>query len=152
MNPMEKLQQAVNYFPVGLQPISTTAINETNDRLLGVQPKKNPPVSVQGKITFRNFSKLFTSLVFSDSIQTERATEINQPYYRLAPNTLSNEDFFIAERIRIADIRKCGRCQCQNCQNERNGILMVKPGEKRLHICPFIHCRKLYGKTSHLKV
>ena len=88
----------------------------------------------------------------SDSAQIERNTETNQPYYRLASNALSNEDFFIAERIRIADIRKCGRCQCQNCQNERNGILMVKPGEKRLHICPFIHCRKLYGKTSHLKV
>ena len=50
------------------------------------------------------------------------------------------------------DIRKCSRCQCENCLNEKKGILILKPGEKRLHICPFLNCRKLYGKTSHLKV
>ena len=52
----------------------------------------------------------------------------------------------------LNDIRKCSRCQCENCINERKGILILKPGEKRLHICPFLNCRKLYGKTSHLKV
>ena len=85
-------------------------------------------------------------------MKIDRTYEMNQSYFRLAPSVPNSDEILIGERIRIGDIRKCGRCQCQNCQNERNGILTVKPGEKRLHICPFIHCRKLYGKTSHLKV
>ena len=91
-------------------------------------------------------------LIFLEAIKNDRNYEINQSYFRLAPSVPNRDELIISERIRIGDIRKCGRCQCQNCQNERNGILTVKPGEKRLHICPFIHCRKLYGKTSHLKV
>ena len=146
---MEKLKQAVNYFPVGLQPISTT-IKGAKDQLLEVPPRNEPSFSVQGKA--QSFGRIFVSNLFLDSLQVERSNQINQSYFRLTPNAPPADNFFIAERIRIADIRKCGRCQCQNCQNERNGILMVKPGEKRLHICPFVHCRKLYGKTSHLKV
>ena len=48
MNPMEKLKQAVNYFPVGLQPRSPTT-NATNEQLLEVQPKNLSSIHVRGK-------------------------------------------------------------------------------------------------------
>jgi len=48
MDPMEKLKQAVNYFPVGLQP-SPTTISATNEQLLAVQPKNLPSTHVRGK-------------------------------------------------------------------------------------------------------
>ena len=48
--------------------------------------------------------------------------------------------------------RKFNRCQCDNCVKERLGLIKLKPGEKRVHVCPFPGCAKLYGKTSHLKV
>lgn len=48
MNPMEKLKQAVNYFPVGLQPTSTTA-SATNEQLLEIQPKNLSSTHVRGK-------------------------------------------------------------------------------------------------------
>ena len=45
---MEKLKQAVNYFPVGLQP-SPTTISATNEQLLAVQSKNRPSTHVRGK-------------------------------------------------------------------------------------------------------
>jgi len=43
---------------------------------------------------------------------------------------------------------RCTRCRCPNCTSptppRNNG--------KKEHICHFPNCRKVYGKTSHLKV
>ena len=49
-------------------------------------------------------------------------------------------------------IRRCIRCQCPNCTDERNGKRVLPIGAKREHNCPFPDCDKVYGKTSHLKV
>ncbi|XP_066245025.1 transcription factor btd-like isoform X1 [Euwallacea similis] len=45
--------------------------------------------------------------------------------------------------------RRCIKCQCPNCINEENGL--KKPSSKKLHICHFPGCDKVYGKTSHLQ-
>ncbi|XP_052236099.1 transcription factor Sp5-like isoform X2 [Dreissena polymorpha] len=43
--------------------------------------------------------------------------------------------------------RRCRRCRCPNCQNPANN----DPSKKKVHICHFPGCEKVYGKTSHLK-
>ncbi|XP_050304828.1 specificity protein transcription factor 3-like [Anthonomus grandis grandis] len=45
--------------------------------------------------------------------------------------------------------RRCIKCQCPNCINEENGL--KKPSAKKVHICHFPGCDKVYGKTSHLQ-
>ncbi|XP_060528879.1 transcription factor Sp3-like isoform X2 [Cylas formicarius] len=45
--------------------------------------------------------------------------------------------------------RRCIKCQCPNCLNEENGL--KKPSSKKVHICHFPGCDKVYGKTSHLQ-
>ncbi|CAH1153862.1 unnamed protein product [Phaedon cochleariae] len=45
--------------------------------------------------------------------------------------------------------RRCIKCQCPNCINEENGLR--KPSSKKLHICHYPGCDKVYGKTSHLQ-
>ncbi|CAG9761184.1 unnamed protein product [Ceutorhynchus assimilis] len=45
--------------------------------------------------------------------------------------------------------RRCIKCQCPNCINEENGL--KKPSSKKMHICHFPGCDKVYGKTSHLQ-
>lgn len=47
----------------------------------------------------------------------------------------------------IAPARRCRRCRCPNCQNPSNN----DPTKKKVHICHFPGCEKVYGKTSHLK-
>ncbi|KAG5883747.1 hypothetical protein JTB14_023169 [Gonioctena quinquepunctata] len=45
--------------------------------------------------------------------------------------------------------RRCIKCQCPNCMNEENGLR--KPSSKKVHICHYPGCDKVYGKTSHLQ-
>ncbi|CAH0554600.1 unnamed protein product [Brassicogethes aeneus] len=45
--------------------------------------------------------------------------------------------------------RRCIKCQCPNCVNEENGL--KKPSSKKVHICHYPGCDKVYGKTSHLQ-
>ncbi|XP_019866951.2 transcription factor Sp3 [Aethina tumida] len=45
--------------------------------------------------------------------------------------------------------RRCIKCQCPNCINEENGL--KKPSAKKVHICHYPGCDKVYGKTSHLQ-
>ncbi|KAJ8917606.1 hypothetical protein NQ315_000089 [Exocentrus adspersus] len=45
--------------------------------------------------------------------------------------------------------RRCIKCQCPNCINEENGLR--KPSSKKMHICHYPGCDKVYGKTSHLQ-
>lgn len=47
----------------------------------------------------------------------------------------------------ITPARRCRRCRCPNCQNPSNS----DPAKKKVHICHFPGCKKVYGKTSHLK-
>lgn len=47
----------------------------------------------------------------------------------------------------ITPARRCRRCRCPNCQNPSNN----DPTKKKVHICHFPGCEKVYGKTSHLK-
>ncbi|XP_052814815.1 transcription factor Sp5-like isoform X2 [Mya arenaria] len=47
----------------------------------------------------------------------------------------------------ITPARRCRRCRCPNCQNPSNN----DPSKKKVHICHFPGCEKVYGKTSHLK-
>lgn len=45
--------------------------------------------------------------------------------------------------------RRCIKCQCPNCINEENGL--KKPAAKKVHVCHYQGCDKVYGKTSHLQ-
>jgi uncharacterized Zn-finger protein len=45
--------------------------------------------------------------------------------------------------------RRCKRCRCPNCINQPSTMLHDSSTSKRQHICHI--CKKLYGKTSHLK-
>ena len=45
--------------------------------------------------------------------------------------------------------RRCKRCRCPNCINQSSTTLTDSSTSKRQHICHI--CKKLYGKTSHLK-
>jgi uncharacterized Zn-finger protein len=45
--------------------------------------------------------------------------------------------------------RRCKRCRCPNCINQPSAMLNDSPTSKRQHICHI--CKKIYGKTSHLK-
>jgi uncharacterized Zn-finger protein len=45
--------------------------------------------------------------------------------------------------------RRCKRCRCPNCINQPSAMLNDSSTSKRQHICHI--CRKIYGKTSHLK-
>ncbi|KAL4216960.1 Subtilisin-like protease 1 [Mactra antiquata] len=47
----------------------------------------------------------------------------------------------------ITPARRCRRCRCPNCQNPSNS----DPTKKKVHVCHFPGCEKVYGKTSHLK-
>lgn len=47
----------------------------------------------------------------------------------------------------ITPARRCRRCRCPNCQNPSNS----DPSKKKVHVCHFPGCEKVYGKTSHLK-
>lgn len=45
--------------------------------------------------------------------------------------------------------RRCIRCRCPNCMNPST---TDRPkGSKRKHICHYPGCKKVYGKTSHLR-
>ncbi|KAK2169992.1 hypothetical protein LSH36_5g09016, partial [Paralvinella palmiformis] len=48
----------------------------------------------------------------------------------------------------LATSRRCRRCRCPNCLNSSNSST---PSKKKQHICHVPGCRKVYGKTSHLK-
>lgn len=45
--------------------------------------------------------------------------------------------------------RRCIKCQCPNCLNEETGS--KRPLSKKMHICHYPGCDKVYGKTSHLQ-
>ena len=45
--------------------------------------------------------------------------------------------------------RRCKRCRCPNCINQPSNIVSDSSTSKRQHICHI--CKKIYGKTSHLK-
>jgi len=45
--------------------------------------------------------------------------------------------------------RRCKRCRCPNCINQPSSMLNDSSTSKRQHICHI--CKKIYGKTSHLK-
>jgi uncharacterized Zn-finger protein len=45
--------------------------------------------------------------------------------------------------------RRCKRCRCPNCINQPSPMLNDSSTSKRQHICHI--CKKIYGKTSHLK-
>lgn len=45
--------------------------------------------------------------------------------------------------------RRCKRCRCPNCVNPSPASL--SPSGRRQHVCHIPGCRKVYGKTSHLK-
>ncbi|CAF0849914.1 unnamed protein product [Adineta steineri] len=45
--------------------------------------------------------------------------------------------------------RRCKRCRCPNCINQPSAMLNDSSTSKRQHICHI--CKKIYGKTSHLK-
>ncbi|EFA10687.1 buttonhead [Tribolium castaneum] len=45
--------------------------------------------------------------------------------------------------------RRCIKCQCPNCVNEEVGL--KKPSSKKVHVCHYQGCDKVYGKTSHLQ-
>lgn len=45
--------------------------------------------------------------------------------------------------------RRCIKCQCPNCIGEENGT--KKPSSKKVHVCHYPGCDKVYGKTSHLQ-
>jgi uncharacterized Zn-finger protein len=45
--------------------------------------------------------------------------------------------------------RRCKRCRCPNCINQPSTMLNDSSTSKRQHICHI--CKKIYGKTSHLK-
>ncbi|KAK9889589.1 hypothetical protein WA026_006962 [Henosepilachna vigintioctopunctata] len=49
----------------------------------------------------------------------------------------------------VSRARRCIKCQCPNCLNEQNGLRI--PSSKKLHICHYAGCDKVYGKTSHLQ-
>lgn len=46
--------------------------------------------------------------------------------------------------------RRCIKCQCPNCINEENGLKRPS-SSKKVHICHYHGCDKVYGKTSHLQ-
>ena len=55
----------------------------------------------------------------------------------------------LAEEVRDVQyerVRRCNRCQCPNCLSNQYGS-----GSQKQHICHYPGCRKVYGKTSHLK-
>lgn len=62
---------------------------------------------------------------------------------------------FIKPEVSVSDFpgfakaRRCIKCQCPNCINEENGLR--KPSSKKLHVCHYAGCDKVYGKTSHLQ-
>ena len=45
--------------------------------------------------------------------------------------------------------RRCKRCRCPNCLNQPSTMVHDPSAPKRQHICHI--CKKIYGKTSHLK-
>ncbi|KAI0234280.1 hypothetical protein LSAT2_015571 [Lamellibrachia satsuma] len=48
----------------------------------------------------------------------------------------------------VVGSRKCRRCRCPNCVDASHP---TDPNERRRHVCHVPGCRKVYGKTSHLK-
>lgn len=55
----------------------------------------------------------------------------------------------VSEFSGFAKARRCIKCQCPNCVNEENGFR--KPTSKKMHVCHYAGCDKVYGKTSHLQ-
>jgi transcription factor Sp5 len=45
--------------------------------------------------------------------------------------------------------RRCRRCRCPNCLDTDSSA--QDPAKKKRHICHIAGCKKVYGKTSHLK-
>ena len=84
----------------------------------------------------------------TNSVNTIRYEESSLPWFQ------KDFDFHSNSAIPTIQppIRRCIRCQCPNCTDERNGKRILPIGAKREHNCPFPDCDKVYGKTSHLKV
>ncbi|KAJ8967658.1 hypothetical protein NQ314_002693 [Rhamnusium bicolor] len=92
--------------------------------------------------------------------QSTMAT-IHQQQYSQWPQTNYMSSFastmkMIKPEINVSDFptysskaRRCIKCQCPNCVNEENGL--KKPSSKKVHICHYPGCDKVYGKTSHLQ-
>lgn len=68
------------------------------------------------------------------------------PYSYISPLTPPG-DQILAENARTN--RKSTKCQCPNCQLEKG--FQVGTDGKRVHVCHYPGCGKVYGKTSHLK-
>lgn len=72
--------------------------------------------------------------------------EVLMQPFQTSPRVLAletHEQMYPAHEERV---RRCNRCQCPNCRSNQLG-----PGNQKQHICHYPGCRKVYGKTSHLK-
>ena len=91
------------------------------------------------------------------------ANDAETPWWSAAQTTAPTRDFLsgvlygqpslCAEALSgdqpaIVGSRKCRRCRCPNCVDAGHP---TDPGERRRHVCHVPDCRKVYGKTSHLK-
>nr|XP_023011682.1 transcription factor Sp9-like [Leptinotarsa decemlineata] len=83
---------------------------------------------------------------------------VNQQYQWAQANYISpfSSKMMIKPEIGVSEYssysskaRRCIKCQCPNCINEENGLR--KPSSKKVHICHYPGCDKVYGKTSHLQ-
>jgi len=57
-------------------------------------------------------------------------------------------DMFTGSKTTMVASRKCRRCRCPNCVDASHP---TDPNGRRRHVCHVPGCRKVYGKTSHLK-
>nr|CAB3266492.1 transcription factor Sp5-like [Phallusia mammillata] len=60
---------------------------------------------------------------------------------------LAISDRLASSAVTSSNIRRCTRCRCPNC----TAPSPTRNSGKKEHICHFPNCRKVYGKTSHLK-
>ncbi|KAH1009502.1 hypothetical protein HUJ04_001848 [Dendroctonus ponderosae] len=66
-----------------------------------------------------------------------------------SPNIINRPTIGVNFPSYTGKARRCIKCQCPNCIDEENGI--KKPSSKKVHICHYAGCDKVYGKTSHLQ-
>ncbi|XP_056636564.1 transcription factor Sp9-like [Diorhabda sublineata] len=77
---------------------------------------------------------------------------INQQYQWSQTNYMSSlaSKMIVKPELNYSSkARRCIKCQCPNCINEENGL--KKPSAKKVHVCHYPGCDKVYGKTSHLQ-
>lgn len=156
-----------SWWPTAAAAAAATASTNNSGRPTSGAPWSAPPLqSAQSAFTYTNGSSSFTPLSPLSPLSPMSAPGNNQPIPLYATSVASETQQLSHEALRWpnalgyfdsapAQPRRLRRvaCTCPNCVNGINTKAANPDGtpKKKQHVCHYPGCKKVYGKTSHLR-